>query len=400
MKPPPQNLLSSLLDWLAGRHPAVRRHTLFALFTGQFYAVSAGVTYHAAYLGVVTWPVAHGLAAATALLFFGFYALVRSGWSQRFADPVLTLPHAMLSEALTIVAYVLIGSVRGDVIVLMGQTIVVAMFRLRPRATLFLGLWTTGWLLAAQWGLVHWESPGFSGVRAMGHMLVSASGLLAMTLVGMWISEIRVRISRQSQKLQATLTQAEVLATTDMLTGLLNRRQMGQHLVDGMAAAARSGQPHCLALIDIDHFKRVNDTHGHRMGDEVLKVFASLAQADLRPGDKLARWGGEEFLLLMPQMDQAQARVTIERLCQRIVAHPMGESEQLRVTVSVGLAQWWPGESLACWLDRTDKALYEAKHQGRNRCVVAEVWLDGLPHPPCLGEAANEPVCKVLPAVS
>ncbi len=393
-----KTLLSRLLDWLAGCHPAVRRHSLFALSTGQFYAVSVGVTYHAASLGVVTWPVAHGLGAATALLYFGFYALVRSGWSQRFADPVLTLPHAMLSEALTIVAYVLIGAARGDVVVLMGQTIVVSMFRLKPRATLCLGLWTTGWLLAAQLGLLYWQAPGFSGVRAMGHMLVSASGLLAMTLVGMWICEIRVRIARQSQKLRATLTQAEVLATTDMLTGLLNRRRMGEYLAEELVQASRLGHPVCLALIDIDHFKRINDTHGHRVGDEVLRAFAALAQGEMREVDKLARWGGEEFLVLMPHVNQTQAQVAIERLCQRVAGQPMGEQGQLTVTVSVGLAPWWPGESMACWLDRTDKALYEAKHQGRNRCVVANV--DGPSEGKAPAVVAPEPRPNTLPVVS
>lgn len=368
--------LQTLYHWLAGRHPVVRRHTLFSLSTGHFYAVTIGVMYQAASFGLVPWQAAHVLTICMVANFTFFCVLVRSGWTQRFADPVLTLPHSMVSELITIAAYVMVGAERGDVVLLMGQIIGISMFRLKPRGSLFLGLWTVGWLLAAQAALIHQHAEGFDGARALSHMLLSACGLLAMSVVGMWISDIRARIARQSQKLRATLTQAQVLATTDMLTGLLNRRRMGQSLDEHLQQAIRSGRPLCAALIDLDHFKRINDVHGHRVGDDVLKTFAALAQGELRAVDQLARWGGEEFLVLLPDLNHQEARLTVERLCRRIAAHPMGASCQLNVTVSVGLAQWWPGESLICWLDRADKALYEAKRQGRNRCLVADA--DGL----------------------
>jgi diguanylate cyclase (GGDEF)-like protein len=253
----------------------------------------------------------------------------------------------------------------------MGQVIALSMFRLRPQATMFLGAWTVGWLLAVQGWLVYAQEPGFDGVRALAHVLVSTSGLLAMSLVAMWISAMRSRISSQAKKLRHTLLQAQALATTDGLTGLLNRRRMLAHLDEELAQAAQTRRPVCVAIIDLDHFKRINDWHGHRAGDEVLQGFSAFALRQLRQVDKLARWGGEEFLLLLPHVQHEQARVALERLCQQVAQQPMGEQHHVPITVSVGLAQWTPGEDLACWLDRADRALYEAKQSGRNRCVVA-----------------------------
>jgi diguanylate cyclase (GGDEF)-like protein len=364
--------LTTLIDRLAGRDPSARRHTLFTLATAQFYAVAIGVMYHASALGLLPWPVAHGLAMAMVLAFLLFYTLVRSGWSQRFEDPVLTLPHAMVSTLITVAGYVLIGPQRGNVVLLMGQTIALSMFRLQPRETMFLGGWTVGWLSLAQIGLVLGGAPGFAGARALGHFIVCSAGLLALAVVCMWISAIRVRIVRQAQELRATLARAQELATTDMLTGLLNRRSMVEQLESALLRAERSGRPLSVALIDIDHFKRVNDVHGHRCGDEVLRGFAALAQADLRQVDKLARWGGEEFLLLMPHVEQGQAWVALDRLRQGMAMHPMGAQGSLSVTISAGVAQWHPGESMAVWLERADKAMYAAKQQGRNRCLVAD----------------------------
>lgn len=376
------SFFTSLLDLLIGHHTLVRRYSGLTLATAQFYVISIGVTYHAASAGLVPWPVAHGLAATMVLVFSLFYALVRSGWSLRCSDPVLTMQHVLLSQLIVVAAYVLIGPTRSNIVVLMGQGIAVSMFRLKPRQTLMLGLWSVGWLSLAQLWLVLSGAPGFSGARALGHFLVSSSGLMALALVAMWISAIRVRISSQAEELRATLTQAQSLATIDVLTGLLNRRCMIERLEDELTHNRRAGRPLSVALIDIDHFKRLNDVYGHRSGDEVLREFAARAQAELRQVDHLARWGGEEFLLLMPAVDEAQAWTAVDRLRQRVAAHPMGESGALNVTLSAGVAQWQRGESMENWLERADKAMYAAKQDGRNRCLMAGSVDAPTPVPP------------------
>jgi diguanylate cyclase (GGDEF)-like protein len=161
------------------------------------------------------------------------------------------------------------------------------------------------------------------------------------------------------------------MATTDMLTGLLNRRQMEEVLEAEMGQAQRQGHGLCVAMIDLDHFKRVNDVHGHRMGDEVLRRFAELLKREGRQVDRCGRWGGEEFLLLMPHANLPQARLALERIRKRLSDLPMREHDTLRVTLSAGVAQWVPGESVDGWLERADHAMYEAKHSGRNRVLTA-----------------------------
>lgn len=354
---------------------------LYCLAGGQLYTVGLLVMAHAVYLDLVEARVVYILGLCMLGTLAVFAALIRSGWSMRYEDPVLTLPHAMVALLIIVLGYVLVGDYRADVIILLGQVIAVSMFRLRPRESFFLGLWGVGWLALAQFGLVWAETPGFGMERAFAHFIVSSVSLLALGVVAMWVSAIRVRVLRQADELRATLVQAQALATTDVLTGLLNRRSMTEYIEAEMQRATRSGHALCIALIDLDHFKRVNDVYGHRMGDEVLCGFSAVAVGDLRQIDRLARWGGEEFLLLMPHVEQAQAWSAMERLRTRMAAHPMGDHGALTVTLSAGIAQWRPGETLEQWLDRADLALYAAKHSGRNLCCTS----DPLEAPPLPG---------------
>lgn len=384
------------VNWITGTGP-VRRHVMFCLGAGLIYALTAAIMAHSAWLGLISAEVLGLLLGCMAATFLLFFVLVRSGWSQRFDDPVLAMPHGMVSILIIVLAYVLIGEYRGDTIILLAQAVAVAMFRLRPRQCLFLGGWAALCVSVAQFGLVWSGEPGFSLQRGLTHFTVSTVSLMALAVVAMWISAMRVRISRQSDELRQTLVQAQALATTDMLTGLLNRRAMTDQLESELARVSRSGNPVCVALIDIDHFKKVNDHYGHRMGDEVLRSFASLAQGDLRQVDQLGRWGGEEFLLMMPHVDASQAWVAVERLRNRIAAHPMGDSGNLTVTISAGLAQFSHGESLDRWIERADQALYQAKQSGRNRCLIAEEPPATSPSPaPAAPRGPNASVAPVV----
>ena len=368
------------VTWITGSGP-VRRHVMFCLGAGMIYALTGAILAHSAWLRVIEPQVFWLLLGCMSATFVVFFALVRSGWSQRFEDPVLALPHGMISILIVVLAYVLIGDYRGDTIILLSQAVAVAMFRLRPRQCLFLGAWAAACVTVAQIGLVWSGAPNFSLQRAVTHFIVSTVSLMALAVVAMWISAMRVRISSQADELRRTLVQAQALATTDMLTGLLNRRAMTDQLESELARASRSGNPVCVALLDIDHFKKVNDHYGHRMGDEVLRALASLAQGDLRQVDQLCRWGGEEFLLMMPHVDASQAWVALERLRNRIAAHPMGDSGNLTVTLSAGVAEFCPGEPLERWIERADQALYRAKQEGRNRCLIADAPVQPPPAP-------------------
>ena len=157
----------------------------------------------------------------------------------------------------------------------------------------------------------------------------------------------------------------KLLAVTDPLTGCWNRLRIQECARMEMARRRRYGEPVSLLMIDIDFFKQVNDRHGHLAGDRLLTEFADTVRANLREADQLGRWGGEEFVVLLPASD-AGAAVTIGERIRRAVASAT-YSDGLRITVSLGLAEYQVNESLEDWIGCADVALYSAKEAGRNR---------------------------------
>jgi diguanylate cyclase len=170
-------------------------------------------------------------------------------------------------------------------------------------------------------------------------------------------------------------------AILDPLTGVFNRRHMERRLDDAIERQRRSAAPASLLVIDVDHFKRINDQLGHARGDSVLKGIASLVEKRSRKLDLLFRIGGEEFMLLLPDTQEAAAAVVAEQLRASIAESPLLDDR--RVTVSVGVGELRPGETVDSWMKHTDDALYAAKKAGRNRVICR-----GLPGP----EEASTPV--------
>ena len=171
----------------------------------------------------------------------------------------------------------------------------------------------------------------------------------------------------------------EQLATIDPLTGVKNRRSMDEELDVAAANAERSGLPYALVLLDIDHFKKINDEYGHGVGDDVLTELVALLESNTRRSDQLFRYGGEEFVLLLPGVDGANLRAVMNNLQQvlrKYMKHPGGQ-----VTASFGVALLGHGESVESWLARADNALYTAKETGRDRIVYAEEIGQLMPEP-------------------
>ena len=161
-------------------------------------------------------------------------------------------------------------------------------------------------------------------------------------------------------------------AVRDELTGLVNRRHMNQVLVEHAARSKRGVVQFWVVLIDLDHFKRVNDTWGHAVGDEVLRGFSVMAKEVLRETDVIGRWGGEEFLVVMPTVPPNDPVAGLQRLRARLADTQISVSvPDLRISFSAGLAAFDPGDSIEQAVERADKALYEAKAQGRNRTVTS-----------------------------
>jgi len=187
--------------------------------------------------------------------------------------------------------------------------------------------------------------------------------------------ELKRANDRQGQmleELEEARHRMSVLAHTDVLTGLANRRSFTERLRQELALLQRGGEPACLLMMDIDYFKRVNDVHGHHVGDQALQLFATLCRDVFRAADVVGRWGGEEFLALLPATRVDQAQVVAQRVHEALAQHPVpGVVPPLVLTVSMGLGNF----DLHCPLDLTlrklDAALYTAKREGRNRTVLA-----------------------------
>jgi diguanylate cyclase len=175
-------------------------------------------------------------------------------------------------------------------------------------------------------------------------------------------------------ELKQHLEQTRRAALTDPMTGIANRKHFECQLQADARAAVEKGEALALLLIDVDHFKRFNDAHGHVIGDEVLKVVARTLKANLKGRDTAARFGGEEFAVVLPQTTLAQARVVGEHVRRALATHCLtnrrtGENFGT-ITVSVGIAVYRQEEALCELVERADQALYAAKRQGRNRVVM------------------------------
>jgi two-component system cell cycle response regulator len=193
-------------------------------------------------------------------------------------------------------------------------------------------------------------------------------------------NELRARVRTQlrrklyQERLRSTVTSAVELAIKDPLTGLHNRRYLDAHLDSELARAAQTGRPVCILAFDIDHFKGINDAHGHESGDDVLRDFADRLRKGVRGIDLVARYGGEEFLLVMPETDAAFAGAVAERLRSDVEKVPFvtRSGHAIPVTVSIGIAEWkGPSDTSETLLRRADLALYAAKRTGRNRVVAS-----------------------------
>src|SRR6201996_4263454 len=184
----------------------------------------------------------------------------------------------------------------------------------------------------------------------------------------------QLRKKRYSDRLRHNVQLSLEMAITDQLTGLHNRRYMSRHLDTMLINAKRNERPLAFVIMDVDHFKQVNDTHGHDIGDEVLKEFAARINANVRGIDLACRYGGEEFVVAMPATDMAFACNIAERLRQSIETTPIRISrapDALKITISIGIARCeGEGDTAEALLHRADQALYRAKRTGRNKVVA------------------------------
>lgn len=310
-----------------------------------------------------------------------FWLALRAGLGQR--TPLLLFPQMCFNLSVVVLAYALVPITRGLAVQWLCLLILFDMRRLSGREVLGAAALAYGLLIGAMWAIYR-TAPDRIDLSAEAVNVcmagVTLCALLAVTRVGR-----RVQAQRQAQqaRLAETVSQLDKLAMHDGLTGAYNRRHMQAMMDKEWRRQERHGRPFCVALLDIDHFKRVNDVHGHAAGDMVLREVVRLLRDALPVSVSLGRWGGEEFAVLLPEYELDEARALLLKATQAVREHNWSShAPGLAVTVSGGVCakpaeppRQWAGPAptidhggqLATLLDRADQALYAAKAAGRDQ---------------------------------
>jgi diguanylate cyclase (GGDEF)-like protein len=317
-----------------------------------------------AFLDLLPWDIAIESTAGVAALVVAFHVLVRTGLNQRFSDPSLTTEQ--VAAAILFLAYIMYHAEMVRDALTLFYLVIMLYGALRLSAARLAGLAILA--LVAHGTMLH-----LTYLRDQEYMdfetALTEFAILMVTLpwfaaMGGYVNRLRTRLAESNRNLEQALERIRDIAVRDELTGAYNRRFLTESLARELARSGRSSGRFSVCLIDVDHFKAVNDRLGHAAGDEVLRQVAAIARRDLRQIDVFGRFGGEEFLLLLPDTDQAGATVVGERIRAAVAA-------ETGVTVTIGVAQHAKDEAPATLLARADRALYRGKALGRNR-VLAE----------------------------
>ena len=349
------------------RKDILRRHGLASagvlLFIALYY-VGYGIEYGRApsvwfYLITVLYLVGH-----IATVWFIYTERAVEG-----SDPSMTLPVMLLVILYMSGLMLLAPELRGIMILGYLNIMPFGVFRLTGRAFVGISLFTIVCyslvIFSTHYSTSKLLVPEFEVVIGVALM----TSLLVYAFIGREFFILRKAYGEKNSELRRALARIEELAVTDELTGLNNRRYLLKTLEKQRALSIRQGIPFVVAFIDIDYFKRVNDEHGHRIGDQVLAELAHLLRVSVREIDLAARYGGEEFVLLLSGLNLEAATGVLERIRVSVENHRFSELE-LEQRVSIGVAQYRPDEASEDVLNRADRMLYEAKRLGRNRITL------------------------------
>ena len=320
-------------------------------------------------------PLSIGAAyVATGLVSVVLYlALSETGFTERFKDHYFVVPQLFVGTAIMLVFTYLAPEV--GVMFLCTLFLVVNFGSLRSTPAQTAVVWTMMTVGVAALFLLTDKPLGMphaNHLERFATMLVFVLTIGRCMFLGIFSSSMRQSLYKSGLKLKEAYRRIEELAELDELTGSLNRRSIMRMLEEEIARSHRLNVPCTVALIDLDFFKRINDLYGHPTGDEVLRTFAITAFANIRSVDRFGRYGGEEFLLILPDTDETSAVQMLDRL-RGIIAELdwSAFSSGMRVTISAGVAMLRANEISDTLLARADGALYASKARGRNRITSA-----------------------------
>ena len=297
------------------------------------------------------------------------YAAVASGWSQRFSDPGLVSWQSGAGVLMQLAVVAHAPQIAFPWLANLFTVFAFGMIWIPVGAAV--GLWVAGALGAGALLYLLADRIAIASPLALTWLFFSLV-LGRCVFLSVYAAGMRARLAESRRKLAESMEQIQQLVSHDELTKTLNRRALMARLEQERARAERSGQRFSVALLDLDRFKAVNDTHGHGVGDAVLREFARTVHDTMRETDVFGRYGGEEFMMILTTSTPGAAEEALERIRAAVQARDWGAiAPGLAVTVSAGVTGWRPGETVAQTLNRADASLYEAKHGGRNRVRAA-----------------------------
>ena len=341
--------------------PMAGSYAIDALFLGFFAATGT--------VGAEV-PLAYGVAAA-AITLLAWQAYKR-GWNLRLRSPDMVEPLVVLGVAMQLAVVYRAPQIAFPYLANLFTVFAFGMVGMSVRASV--RVWT---LEVLAMGLVLFAAGDRLGVAnatpvdVLLGWLFFALVLARCLMLTVNANRMRERLSNSRNRLTSALEQIRDMAIHDELTGTLNRRALLARLEQEHGRAGRTGEPFCVGLLDLDHFKLVNDRNGHAAGDAVLRAFTEIVRGTKRATDEFGRYGGEEFLLILVDIGLAPAHGAVERVRAAVAAAEWGRvAPDVSVTVSAGIACWRKEETIDQLLRRADTALYRAKHAGRNQVMV------------------------------
>jgi diguanylate cyclase (GGDEF)-like protein len=366
-----------LLQALLGPPGATRQAVKRMLWLLPSYWFAGAMLILGVHMGRIPADPAWALTAYATVGLSVFYVLLRSGWAARRREPTLAFPQVLFSISTVLITYATIDITR--VLALQWLCLILAfdMHRLSKRqvqaatAIAMVGL-------SAIIGHALLTMPGhYNVVGEIINIVMASVSMPILVLVSGLARRMRQQSEKQKADMAEALSQMQALAIRDGLTRSLTRRYMQQMLDEEVARQRRTGRVFCVAMLDIDLFKKVNDRHGHAVGDAVLIDFAHVAQDEIDKGHKLGRWGGEEFMVLMPDTSLPHALDTLALIQESVHGHNWAaHAPDLKVTFSGGVSQHRLDDKLDDTIRRADEALYAAKRQGRDRVLTSDQLTD------------------------
>jgi diguanylate cyclase (GGDEF)-like protein len=351
---------------------AMQRRQILVMI-GASCVIDAGVLLLYAQAGTIPVSIAPAYAACGLVMSAAFLILSELGFNDRFKDHYLVAPQSTAFMLLAVTFIYLAPEVGGLFLCTLFIIFSFSSLRSTPRQTI--QIWTAMTIGLAVLYLLTDKPISFphdGPLERFASLLALVLAIGRCMFLGIFSSSMKQSLYQSGLKLKEAYKRIEELAELDELTGSYNRRCIMRMLDEEIARTGRSGSPCSIALIDLDWFKRINDAFGHPTGDEVLRTFAITMYANLRNSDRFGRYGGEEFLLVLPDMDADGAVRALDRL--RAIISDLdwsAFSPSMRVTISAGVATLKPNETPDTFLARADSALYAAKARGRNRITRA-----------------------------